>query len=298
MSGDTDPEATTAFTFEDDTASFIVVPKPGAVAAEPTRADVLREPRRLGDLLGDEGVPTLEGPVLVSHAGNPADELLRAVVYPIASMAAGAAPAAFRLEDELARFGVGRTSANDIVIDDFTVSKRHASIVRHSANRWSVVDEGSSNGTFADSRKLDRGEPCALGVVTALRFGPRARFAFLHPTPFAEYAAFVRDEARRRSIARPLLPPILAPPQRPFDMVRKTQAGGTFEPLAARIVSRLRAAAGARRYVLRREGLPPIELELVSEVVTLVEQAPRAVLAVAAVADRGSEETIYLRDPV
>jgi|GEM_PF-1686670 len=252
--GEAESDPTVILSADDETASL---PGHGGLprgAAEKTRPDVLRTPKRLGELLGEDGVPTLEGPVLVSHAGNPAEELVRATVYPVASMIAGAAPRPERLEDELARFGVGRTSANDIVIDDLAVSKRHAAIVRHRGCRWSVVDEGSSNGTFVDARRLEVGRPVPLGVLTTIRFGPRARFAFMHPAAFSDYASSVRAEARRRGTAL-LRIPLPSLDRLSCDTARRTQPGGTFEPLAARIHKP--PPGGTRRSAVRRRARRP-----------------------------------------
>src|SRR5947209_5294299 len=63
------------------------------------------EPRSLRELL--DAPPALKGPVLVSRAMSPLEELLAAVVYPLASMRGFAAPPDRRVVDELLRFCVG-----------------------------------------------------------------------------------------------------------------------------------------------------------------------------------------------
>ena len=50
---------------------------------------------------------------------------------------------------------IGRSPECDIVIDDPTVSWRHAKILI-SSNQMTVVDLGSSNGTFVDGKAVRR----------------------------------------------------------------------------------------------------------------------------------------------
>jgi FHA domain-containing protein/uncharacterized protein DUF4864 len=62
---------------------------------------------------------------------------------------------------------VGRDPSCEIVVSDGSVSRKHAKIERRGAT-WMVVDQGSANGTFVDSRKV--GEE-ALRHGQELRFG-------------------------------------------------------------------------------------------------------------------------------
>lgn len=62
---------------------------------------------------------------------------------------------------------VGREPTCEIVVADGSVSRKHAKIERRGAV-WMVVDQGSANGTFVDSRKV--GEE-ALHNGQELRFG-------------------------------------------------------------------------------------------------------------------------------
>jgi pSer/pThr/pTyr-binding forkhead associated (FHA) protein len=50
---------------------------------------------------------------------------------------------------------VGRHPDSDIFLDDITVSRRHAEIVRND-QRFEVVDAGSLNGTYVDRRRIER----------------------------------------------------------------------------------------------------------------------------------------------
>ena len=65
---------------------------------------------------------------------------------------------------------VGRDPACDIVLNDGSVSRRHARIERRGAV-WAVVDQGSANGTFIDSHRvtdatLRDGQELRLGSVS------------------------------------------------------------------------------------------------------------------------------------
>jgi hypothetical protein len=61
---------------------------------------------------------------------------------------------------------IGRDTANGLVLDVPTVSRRHATVTER-AGRWYVADVGSSNGTFVNG---DRLRP---GVVRQLRHADR-----------------------------------------------------------------------------------------------------------------------------
>ena len=49
---------------------------------------------------------------------------------------------------------VGRESDNDIVIPDINISRHHAVVRREVANSWVISDEGSTNGTFVNGRRI------------------------------------------------------------------------------------------------------------------------------------------------
>ena len=49
---------------------------------------------------------------------------------------------------------VGRVPDNDIVLDDVTVSRRHAMLVRN-AGTWLVRDLRSLNGTYLNQKRVD-----------------------------------------------------------------------------------------------------------------------------------------------
>jgi ABC transport system ATP-binding/permease protein len=64
-------------------------------------------------------------------------------------------------------YHVGRDPLSDIVIDDVRVSWHHA-VLRPEDGHWTIEDENSTNGTFADGRRIhERG----VGPGSVIRFG-------------------------------------------------------------------------------------------------------------------------------
>ncbi|MFD5411304.1 FHA domain-containing protein [Streptomyces nojiriensis] len=79
-------------------------------------------------------------------------------------------------------YHVGRDPLCEICLDDARVSWHHA-ILRPDGDHWTLEDEGSTNGTFADGHRVHE---WSVGVGTELRFGsvedgPRA--AVIGPAP-------------------------------------------------------------------------------------------------------------------
>lgn len=68
------------------------------------------------------------------------------------------------------RVTVGRTSNNDIVLDDSSVSRFHAWF-EDRAGEWVVVDAGSRNGTLVNGKKLAPKASFSLVSGTSLRIG-------------------------------------------------------------------------------------------------------------------------------
>ena len=63
---------------------------------------------------------------------------------------------------------IGRAQSNDVVIDDSTMSRQHATI-KWEEDRFRVYDLGSSNGTFVGDQRVR--EPIALEDGATVRFG-------------------------------------------------------------------------------------------------------------------------------
>jgi pSer/pThr/pTyr-binding forkhead associated (FHA) protein len=69
---------------------------------------------------------------------------------------------------------IGKTLDNDFVIDDDSVSKRHARIVWHPAGLHVVQDLSSINGTFVNGQRVNE-SPLQNGYE--VRFG-QLRFVY------------------------------------------------------------------------------------------------------------------------
>ncbi|MEU1653000.1 FHA domain-containing protein [Streptomyces pristinaespiralis] len=138
--------------------------------------------------------------------------------------------------DPTRAYHVGRDPLSDIVIDDPRVSWHHA-VLRADDGHWTVADENSTNGTYAEGRRI---HVRVVGPGSVLRFGsaadgPRAVLADLAP-PAVEAPA----------VEPPVVPsPALAPPAAqpgPPPVVSMPAATGTFRrptsvrPLPARTV--------------------------------------------------------------
>ncbi len=73
------------------------------------------------------------------------------------------------LEFTLDRTLVGRETTCDVVVDDKSVSRKHAFIERRGEG-WALVDQGSANGTFVNGQKMAEaelrdGDEVRLGMV-------------------------------------------------------------------------------------------------------------------------------------
>ncbi len=69
------------------------------------------------------------------------------------------------------RISVGRTSANDLVIDDPSISKTHASIAVDASANLSVADTGSTNGTFVNGERIAYGKAVPVKRNDWVKFG-------------------------------------------------------------------------------------------------------------------------------
>jgi hypothetical protein len=91
------------------------------------------------EISDEDGAPlvdlTIEGTALVVRAGG------------------GRAGETFPLE--AARVGIGRSPDCEVFLDDVTVSRQHAVVVRE-GDAYSIEDNGSLNGTYVNRRRVDR----------------------------------------------------------------------------------------------------------------------------------------------
>jgi hypothetical protein len=67
--------------------------------------------------------------------------------------------------------GIGRNSANDMIIDDSTVSNFHAALALSSEGEIFLADRGSSNGVQVNGVPLETGARCIVRDGDRLRFG-------------------------------------------------------------------------------------------------------------------------------
>src|SRR5438874_5972742 len=57
------------------------------------------------------------------------------------------------IEVDTKRFSIGRTPENDLVIEDTSLSRRHA-LIENFEGRFNLSDCGSSNGTFINGKSV------------------------------------------------------------------------------------------------------------------------------------------------
>lgn len=62
---------------------------------------------------------------------------------------------------------IGRSPDNDLVVDDLTVSHRHAELRAHPDSTYEIVDLGSHNGTFLNGQMVGRA-PVAAGDIVGI----------------------------------------------------------------------------------------------------------------------------------
>ncbi|MCX4587223.1 FHA domain-containing protein [Streptomyces sp. NBC_01481] len=96
-------------------------------------------------------------------------------------------------------YHVGRDPLSDIVIDDARVSWHHA-VLRPEAGHWTIEDEDSTNGTYADGRRIHE---WGVGPGSVIRFGnpangPRAVLIGRDPP-----AAVLRGPDRPSQVSMP-----------------------------------------------------------------------------------------------
>lgn len=81
---------------------------------------------------------------------------------------------------------IGRTSDNDVVINDYAVSRRHARFRQVPGAGYIVEDLDSVNGTALDGEWLEARVASKVRSGQCLRFG-RLGFTFLEPTDFHSF---------------------------------------------------------------------------------------------------------------
>ena len=124
-------------------------------SGETTQTFSPEERDELLETLGDIGV---KGPALVVRSGG------------------GRAGEAFEPQGD--RTTIGRSPDCAIFLDDVTVSRKHAELLRQDDDRWLIQDGGSLNGTFVNRKRVDSAE---LEDGDEVQIG-KYRFTFLQPS--------------------------------------------------------------------------------------------------------------------
>ena len=82
------------------------------------------------------------------------------------------------------RVSVGRTGSNELVLDDISVSKVHASLGVGADAVLSVADTGSTNGTFINDERIAYGKAMRLAENDRVKFGTvEVTFEHVPPPP-------------------------------------------------------------------------------------------------------------------
>lgn len=86
---------------------------------------------------------------------------------------------------------IGRAPHCDHVIDHPSVSKEHARFT-HEPGGLTLIDLGSTNGTFVNGRRLAAGEAVLVRPDDGLRFGKATGFHLMDPDGFFHYLGVLR----------------------------------------------------------------------------------------------------------
>lgn len=92
------------------------------------------------------------------------------------------------------RISIGRTGSSDLIIDDNSVSKIHASIAADADGNLLLADTGSTNGTFINGERIAYGKAIPLEDGAKVKFG-EAEAVFERVAPDAANDAADVDNA-------------------------------------------------------------------------------------------------------
>ncbi|MEU0369556.1 ATP-binding cassette domain-containing protein [Streptomyces sp. NPDC006283] len=128
--------------------------------------------------------------------------------------------------DPARAYHVGRDPLSDIVIDDARVSWHHA-VFRTVAGRWTLEDEDSTNGTYAEGRRIR-----AWGI----RPGTEIRFGSASDGPRAVVTDHARPEPAPPPRSKPVPPPLPPEraPERPSPVSVPSATGAFRRPTSVR----------------------------------------------------------------
>ncbi len=128
---------------------------------------------------GTSAATVAQDPAKMRRASIAARE---ASVYPIAKRAGA------NKEVEIC---VGRSRDNDVWINDAEVSKHHARLYEKKGE-WTIVDHGSTNGTFINDQRIEAKKPVVVRTYDNVRLGRAAKMQFLDPESFFDYMSVLR----------------------------------------------------------------------------------------------------------
>jgi sigma-B regulation protein RsbU (phosphoserine phosphatase) len=92
---------------------------------------------------------------------------------------------------------IGRSASCELTLQDDSVSRRHATLVRK-RGQWFVLDEGSSGGTFVNGHRIEKGHPTPVGAGDLVRIGPwafRAALGERQPSSLLNSVASTIDDS-------------------------------------------------------------------------------------------------------
>ncbi|MBT8493683.1 MAG: FHA domain-containing protein [Deltaproteobacteria bacterium] len=88
---------------------------------------------------------------------------------------------------------VGRDDSCDIVIDDRSISRRHAELEFDEEGRLRVFDHGSTNGTLVARRPVFDGDSATIEFGKSVQFG-QIKMTFMPVRQFADFIRLVSGE--------------------------------------------------------------------------------------------------------
>jgi hypothetical protein len=99
------------------------------------------------------------------------------------------------------RLTIGRASDNNLVVKDVKASAHHAEILPEGQS-YSIVDLGSSNGTFVNEQQIFKGSPRQLQPGDKIRIGDTT-FSFASALPSSQPAPFAHDATQLAAPSSP-----------------------------------------------------------------------------------------------
>src|SRR6266704_1956290 len=110
------------------------------------------------------------------------------------------------VEVDTKRFSIGRTPENDLVIEDTSLSRRHA-LIENFEGRFNLSDCGSSNGTFINGKSITGAtELSDWDVLTFGGIGDILVRIDEDPGTLGTHASGVQLPSAVRPVAKPITP--------------------------------------------------------------------------------------------